>query len=135
MGRTFLRDNGSNVGLLCRCLTLLLALGLGSAFAQGQPSMPGMPHHHMPGMNMGVMNQAGMFLMNLASGTSRNPAAWPMPMIMTHRGQVEPHVHGTGFLVDTQQSGPRGGDKLYSPNWFMVAAEHRWGTGSRSRSA
>ena len=35
---------------------------------------------------------------------------------------------GTAFLVDTQQSGPRGGDKLYSPNWFMAAAEHRVGT-------
>jgi hypothetical protein len=34
---------------------------------------------------------------------------------------------GTGFLVDTQQSGPRGGDKLYSLNWFMASAEHRAG--------
>jgi hypothetical protein len=32
-----------------------------------------------------------------------------------------------GFLVDTQQSGPRGGDKLYSPNWFMTSLEHRAG--------
>jgi len=32
---------------------------------------------------------------------------------------------GQGFLVDTQQSGPRGGDKLYSPNWFMSSVEHR----------
>ena len=28
---------------------------------------------------------------------------------------------GTAFIVDTQQSGPRGGDKLYSPNIFMAA--------------
>jgi hypothetical protein len=34
---------------------------------------------------------------------------------------------GQGFLVDTQQSGPRGGDKLYSPNWFMASFEHRAG--------
>ena len=34
---------------------------------------------------------------------------------------------GDGFLVDTQQSGPRGGDKLYSSNWFMASAEHRAG--------
>ena len=34
---------------------------------------------------------------------------------------------GAAFLVDTQQSGPRGGDKLYSPNWFMASAEHRVG--------
>ena len=32
-----------------------------------------------------------------------------------------------------QQSGPRGGDKLYSPNWFMASAEHRVGREERSR--
>jgi hypothetical protein len=36
--------------------------------------------------------------------------------------------HDVGFIVDTQQSGPRGGDKLYSPNWFMASTEHRVGT-------
>jgi len=34
---------------------------------------------------------------------------------------------GDGFIVDTQQSGPRGRDKLYSPNTFMGALEHRAG--------
>jgi len=34
------------------------------------------------------------------------------------------------FIVDTQQSGPRGYDKFYSPNWFMASAEHSVGTGS-----
>src|SRR5947209_9886269 len=29
--------------------------------------------------------------------------------------------------MDTQQSGPRGGDKFYSSNWFMANAEHRLG--------
>jgi hypothetical protein len=37
---------------------------------------------------------------------------------------------GDAFLVDTQQSGPRGGDKFYAPNWFMIAAEHAVGKGS-----
>ena len=37
---------------------------------------------------------------------------------------------GQGFLVTTQQSGPRGRDKLYFPNWGMVSAEHRLGRGS-----
>jgi len=35
---------------------------------------------------------------------------------------------GAGFLSDIQQSGPRGGDKLYSTNWLMAAAEHRVGS-------
>lgn len=31
---------------------------------------------------------------------------------------------GQAFLVDTQQSGPRGGDKFYSANWLMASAVH-----------
>ena len=79
------------------------------------------------GMNMVDMNPASLDLMNLASGTSVNAAAWPMPMVMTHFGSWNTMFMGVGFLVDTQQSRPRGGDKLYSPNWFMVSAEHRVG--------
>ena len=73
------------------------------------------------------MNPASMFLMNVASGTSVNPPSWPMPMLMTHFRHWNTMFMGTAFLVDTQQSGPRGGDKLYSPNWFMSSAEHRIG--------
>jgi hypothetical protein len=80
------------------------------------------------GMNMVEMNPAGMFLMDLASGTSQNPAAWPMPMIMTHFGTWNTMFMGLGFVSDMQQSGPRGGDKLYSTNWFMATAEHRVGS-------
>ncbi len=79
-------------------------------------------------MNMVDMNPASMFLMNLSSGTSQNPAAWPMPMIMTHFGNWNTMFMGVGFLSDIQQSGPRGGDKLYSTNWFMASAEHRAGS-------
>ena len=31
---------------------------------------------------------------------------------------------GQAFLVDTQQTGPRGQDKLYSANWLMGSAIH-----------
>ena len=86
---------------------------------------------NMPGMNMPgpmvEMNPAAMSLMNLASGTSANPAAWNMPMLMTHLGSWNTMFMGLAYIVDTQQSGPRGGDKLYSPNWFMASAEHRAG--------
>ena len=76
------------------------------------------------------MNGAGMYLMNEASGTSRNPASWPSPMLMPRLGTWNLMLMGTLFAVDTQQSGPRGGDKFYSTNWFMVDAEHRLGGGS-----
>jgi len=75
------------------------------------------------------MNLAGMYLMNLASGTSTNPRAWQMPMIMTTRGRWNLMLMGTAFLSDVQQSGPRGHDKLYSTNWLMASASHRLGTG------
>jgi len=78
-------------------------------------------------MNMVDMNAASMDLTNIASGTAVNPESWPMPMIMTHFGSWNTMFMGEAFLVDTQQSGPRGGDKLYSPNWVMASAEHRAG--------
>lgn len=81
----------------------------------------------MQAQSMGDMNGAGMSLMNLASGTSANPAAWAMPMWMTRIRTWNLMLMGQAFVVDTQQSGPRGGDKLYSPNWFMASAEHRAG--------
>lgn len=79
------------------------------------------------GMQMVDMNSAGMFLMDLSSGTSMNPSGWPMPMMMRPFGSWNVMFMGQAFLVDTQQSGPRGGDKLYSENWFMGNAEHRAG--------
>jgi hypothetical protein len=90
-------------------------------------NMPGtnMPGMNMQGMNMVDMNAASMYLMNLASGTSMNPEAWPMPMVSTHFGLWNTTFMGNGFLVDTQQTGPRGHDKLYSTNWLMATAEHR----------
>jgi hypothetical protein len=84
--------------------------------------MPG-----MNGMNMVGMNSASMDLMNFSSGTSVNPEAWPMPMLVTHFGSWNTMFMGEGFLVETQQSGPRGGDKLYSTNWLMASAERRDG--------
>ncbi len=102
----------------------------GQARAQDdQPSDNNQKHESgSSGTSMVGMNAASLFLMNLASGTSENPAAWPMPMIMTHFGNWNTMFMGVGFLSDIQQSGPRGGDKLYSTNWFMASAEHRLGS-------
>ena len=88
-----------------------------------QSDMQGM---NMPGMNMG--NPAEDFLMGLSSGTSLNPAAWPMPMESHALGNWNVNLMAQGFLVDTQQTGPRGGDKLYSSNWMMVSAQHKAGS-------
>ncbi len=75
-------------------------------------------------------NEAGELLMEQASGTSMNPKSWQMPMIGAKTGAWNWMFMGTAFVVDTQQSGPRGGDKLYSPNWSMIGSEHSLGAGS-----
>jgi hypothetical protein len=84
----------------------------------------------MAGMNHQNMNRAGRYLMNMSSGTAMNPYSWQMPMRMTEAGSWNLMFMSQAFLVDTQQSGPRGADKFYSPNWFMASAIHKIGSGS-----
>lgn len=81
-------------------------------------------------MDHSGMNAAGSFLMGQSSGTALQPAAWPMPMLMTRSGGWDLMWMGQAFLVSTQQSGPRGGDKIYAANWGMLGAVHRLGRGS-----
>ena len=63
------------------------------------------------------------------SGTDAEPDSTPAPMLMRSRGNWTFMLHGIGFLADTQQSGPRGRDKLFSPNWIMPMVQHRIGKG------
>ena len=83
-----------------------------------------MSHMDMSKMNMGAASQAGDSLMNLASGTSMNPESWTMPMLMREEENWRLMFMGSAFLVDTQQTGPRGADKFYSASWGMFAASH-----------
>lgn len=83
----------------------------------------------MKGMSM-RLPPAAELLMEEASGTSVNPASAPMTMRMMMRGEWNLNFMGDAFVTDTQQSGPRGGDKLYSTNVFMGSAEHRAGRGA-----
>lgn len=96
----------------------------GESSTAQQGSMPGMV---MPTAQMPDTNAAAMFLMNNMSGTAVNPAGGPMPMLMRSFGSWSTMFMAEAFIVDTQQSGPRGGDKLYSTNWLMANAEHRAG--------
>jgi hypothetical protein len=93
-------------------------------------------HAAMPGMDMAEPNygagssSASELFMEESSGTAVQPAAWPMPMTMTSAGSWNLMWMGQAFLVDTQQTGPLGADKLYSTNWGMLGATHRLGGGS-----
>jgi hypothetical protein len=100
--------------------------------APAQPDHSQMDHSQMDHSTMdhGAMNAAGSFLMGQSSGTAYQPSAWPMPMVMNRAGSWDLMWMGQAFIVGTQQSGPRGGDKIYSANWGMLGAVHKLGRGS-----
>lgn len=89
-------------------------------------------HHHQQQQQEqdSSPNQATSYLFSFSSGTSLNPASWPMPMAMSKVGDWNLMWMGQAFVVGTQQSGPRGGDKIYSANWGMLAAARNVGRGS-----
>jgi hypothetical protein len=78
----------------------------------------------MPGM-AAMENSVGF----QSSGTGIEPktTSESAPMIHTSFGNWTLIFHGTGFLVETQQSGPRGFDKLYSTNWLMPMLSRDFG--------
>src|SRR5690348_6407668 len=78
----------------------------------------------MPGM-AAMENSVGF----LPSGTSVEPktTSESAPMMHTQLGNWTLLFHANGFLLDTQQSGPRGADKLYSINWFMPMLSRDFG--------
>ena len=61
-------------------------------------------------------NKASVYLMGQTSGTARNPASWAMPMAMTKAQSWDLMWMGQAFVVNTQQTGPRGDDAFYSAN-------------------
>jgi len=96
-----------------------------ACFAQDQPQQ----HHHMEGMDMGQPESSAP-PEHAASGTSVNPRSSPMDMIHKRWGDWTFMFHGGVFVADEQQTGPRGGDKFFAPNWFMGTASHSVGRGS-----
>jgi hypothetical protein len=63
------------------------------------------------------------------AGTDAEPNSTPGNMIMTMKRDWMLMFHGVAFLSDTQQTGPRGRDKLFSTNWIMPMAQRRLGKG------
>ena len=99
--------------------------------SQMQPhDMSQMQPHDMSQMNMGATSPAADSLMNLASGTSMNPESWKMPMLMRTADGWQLMFMGSAFVVETQQTGPRGADKFYSESWGMFAASHELAGGT-----
>ena len=99
--------------------------------------MQGMPGMQMSGMNMAGADSTTMhpetflqeILRRAGSGTSTEPDSTPVPMLMTKKGKWTLMFHANVFVLDEQQSGPRGADKFFSTNWFMGMAQHSLGPG------
>jgi hypothetical protein len=53
-----------------------------------------------------------------------------MPMVMTRAQDWNLMWMGQAFVVNTQQSGPRGEDRFYSANWGMLGATRTVGKGA-----
>ena len=92
--------------------------------------MRGMDHGDMAGMPGMQMNPAEQLLMDQASGTSMNPTAGRMPMLMKYASDWRLMFMGQAFVLETQQTGSRGGDKFYAPNWFMGMATRSFAGGT-----
>jgi hypothetical protein len=114
------------------CVALLLSSV--AAAAQQQPmSQMSMPMPDAPGM-MDMMNRDNRTFVeqiehHASSGTSAEPNSTPMPMWMRMHGDWMLMFHANAFVVEEQQTSPRGGDKFFSTNWFMPMAQRQLGPG------
>src|SRR5690242_17543467 len=90
-------------------------------------NMPGM--HDIHGMQSSTSSMITNLEQHTASGTDLEPNSTPSGMLMLHRSGWMLMFHGEAFINEVQQSGPRGGDKFFSTNWFMPMAQKRIGHG------
>lgn len=92
--------------------------------------MAPMQSNHMSMSSASTPAFLGEILNHATAGTSAVPDSTPQEMLMTHRGAWSLMFHGTAFLNATQQSGPRGSDKIFSTNWLMPMAQRPLGSGT-----
>lgn len=100
--------------------------------------MPGCPEsgaqqsaRQEPGslMTMHPENFLQAIVGHTTSGTSVEPVATPTPMLMARQGSWMLMFHANAFVLDEQQSSPRGGDRFFSTNWAMLMAQRKLGPG------
>lgn len=80
-------------------------------------------------MTMHPSTFAQAIVQHATSGTSAQPNSTPAPMLMKMKGAWMLMFHANVFVLDERQSGPRGGDKFFSTNWFMGMAQREAGPG------
>ncbi len=82
------------------------------------------------GMNMQPQSLIQEIIRHNLSGTGVEPDSTPVPMLMTHKSSWTFMFHANVFVLDEQQSSPRGADKFFSTNWFMGMAQRKLGPGT-----
>ena len=97
------------------------------AEAQSMPGMAGMGQNHS---SMQSLSLTESLLRHATSGTDAEPNSTPSSMLMTTTGNWTLMLHGEAFLIDLQQSGRRGFDKVFSTNWWMPMAQRKFGNGT-----
>src|SRR5512146_493183 len=118
-------------------LIVVTLLCLLSGIIEAQDPDAGSHQQHpmqMPGMTRDRMQPAENFIpfmtAHTTSGTSAEPISVPASMFMAMRGNWMFMFHGQASLNEVQQTGPRGGGKFFSTNWFMPMAQWRSGPGT-----
>ena len=119
----------------CTCVSLdYLPLAAADASFGAQTMQQGAAHS-TAGMDMSHPESLiETILMHASSGTSIEPISTPHDMLMKHLGAWMLMFHGVAFVNSQQQTGPRGGDKVFGTSWFMPMGSARSGLG-RSRGA
>src|SRR5262249_34585065 len=118
-----------------------------SSSASDQEPLAGQPHDHAPETSASAtshhdheMQMPAMahdvpesfideIIEHATSGTSAQPNSVPQPMFMAGFGKWMFMFHNQIFLNLEQQSGPAGGSKFFSTNWFMPMAQRELGPG------
>lgn len=115
-------------------ITLLQTIGFALVLSAQEQDPHAHHHHHSHSEQQAEAqkpeDRATNYLLGLSSGTAVNPKSWAMPMVMQRTGDWNLMWMGQAFVVNTQQTGPRGRDAFYSANWGMLAATHKLGRGS-----
>jgi len=105
-------------------------------------SMQGM--HHGSGQSMGAMDGMNMsqpttfieeIVSHVTAGTTAEPDSTPHDMLMAQKGAWTLMFHGVGFVNAQQQTGLRGGDKVFGTSWFMPMAQRSLGPGTLTARA
>lgn len=101
---------------------------------QNEHTMPGMQHDTSGSEHEAHMHHPATFideiLTHSTSGTSAAPASTPHDMLMTEKGAWMLMFHGDLFVDSQQQTGARGGDKVFGANWMMPMAQRTLGPGT-----